>query len=80
MIHLRQRVLKSNGRDSAEIWPGRVEHGAGAMKWLSTWLSPNSGIVTNYSRPANNSNSGNWCRGADLNRRHLDFQSSALPS
>src|SRR5207247_9430226 len=21
-----------------------------------------------------------WCRGPDLNRRHLDFQSSALPS
>ena len=31
-------------------------------------------------RGSSRSNEANWCRGPDLNRRHLDFQSSALPS
>ena len=30
--------------------------------------------------PNNKTNHGKWCPGAELNHRHEDFQSSALPT
>ena len=44
------------------------------------WLASTTALVTKSSMPLSGWNSVKWCRGPDLNRRHLDFQSSALPS
>ena len=43
--------------------------------WLAQILD-STGLAT-YRR--NEMTTGTWCRGADLNRRHEDFQSTALP-
>ena len=62
---------------ATELVPSK---GSVATRDLRMVVTAQSSLAIEVKAPTNVGSRPEWCRGPDLNWRHLDFQSSALPS